>query len=348
MTATAHVESRSQVAGSREGARPAGEAWFDWAVVGVCSLLVGGFYLDAWAHNHGKVDNTFFTPWHAVLYSGLLVAAVGAAAAMAWNHSRGYAWGRALPDGYELSLLGVVLFGLGGMGDLVWHEIFGIELSLDAAFSPTHVLLAFAMTLIVSGPLRAAWRRTNDVGGVQRWLPVLLSLTYTLSVFTVITQWAHPFVQVSAARDAPDGSGLAQELAQGLGATSVWVQTGLLLGLVLVALRRWALPFGSLTLVFTLNAVLLSFMHDQYRFILVALAAGVIADLLLVKLRPSVSRPEALRLFGFAVPVVLYTLYFLVIIFGEGIGWSVHMWVGTVVTAGVVGLLLSYLAAPGR
>ena len=35
--------------------------------------LVGGFFLDGWAHTHGKVDQSFFTPWHAVLYSGHVV-----------------------------------------------------------------------------------------------------------------------------------------------------------------------------------------------------------------------------------------------------------------------------------
>ncbi len=42
-------------------ARPAGGVLFDWAAIVVGGLIVGGFYLDAWAHNHGKVDNTFFT-----------------------------------------------------------------------------------------------------------------------------------------------------------------------------------------------------------------------------------------------------------------------------------------------
>jgi hypothetical protein len=331
-----------QARATGEGVRPAGGVLFDWAAIAVGGLLVGGFYLDAWAHSHGKTDNTFFTPWHAVLYSGLLVAIVAVAAALAWNHSRGYPWSRALPDGYSPSLLGVALFMLGGLGDLAWHEIFGVELDLDAAFSPTHILLVVAVTLIVTGPLRAAWHRREEARGPAEWLPILLSLGFTLSVFTVITQWLHPFVQPWA------GQGLAQTTGsnEGLAAAGVWVQTGLLMGVVLVALRRWAPPFGSLTLIFTLNALLLSFMRDQYRFVLVALVAGVVADLLVMGLKPSAARPTALHIFALLVPVVLFTLYFLVIIFREGIAWSVHMWTGTVVTAGVVGLLLSYVLVP--
>jgi hypothetical protein len=340
--ATTAERASLQARDTGEGVRPAGGVLFDWVAIAVGGLLVGGFYLDAWAHSHGKTDNTFFTPWHAVLYSGLLVAIVAVAGALAWNHSRGYAWSRALPDGYDLSLLGVALFMLGGLGDLAWHEIFGVELDLDAAFSPTHILLVVAVTLIVTGPLRAAWHRREEVHGLAEWLPILLSLGFTLSVFTVITQWLHPFVQPWA------GQNLAQTAGsnEGLAAAGVWVQTGLLMGVVLLALRRWAPPFGSLTLIFTLNALLLSFMRDQYRFILVALVAGVVADLLVVGLKPSAARPTALHIFAFLVPAVLFTLYFLLIILTEGIAWTVHMWTGTVVTAGVVGLLLSYVLVP--
>ena len=31
-----------------------------------------GLFVDGYAHNHGMVDSTFFTPYHALLYSGIL------------------------------------------------------------------------------------------------------------------------------------------------------------------------------------------------------------------------------------------------------------------------------------
>jgi hypothetical protein len=40
-----------------------------WVLLATSAWTVAGIYLDGWAHNHGKVDS-FFTPWHAVLYSG--------------------------------------------------------------------------------------------------------------------------------------------------------------------------------------------------------------------------------------------------------------------------------------
>ena len=54
----------------------------------------------------------------------------------------------------------------------------------------------------------------------------------------------------------------------------------------------------------------------------------------------------SLHAFAFLVPVVLYTLYFTMIILTEGIVWPVHVWTGTIVTAGTVRLLLSYVSVP--
>ena len=49
-------------------------------------------------------------------------------------------------------------------------------------------------------------------------------------------------------------------------------------GLILLALRRWRLPWGTLTVMFTLNVTFLSFLHDEYRLIPVALAAAVVVE----------------------------------------------------------------------
>jgi hypothetical protein len=43
---------------------------FDWVTVALRAWLQGGGFLDGWAHHHGRVDASFFTPWHAVLYTG--------------------------------------------------------------------------------------------------------------------------------------------------------------------------------------------------------------------------------------------------------------------------------------
>src|SRR2546428_7589823 len=96
------------------------------------TVLVGGFYLDLWAHAHGRTDNTFFTPWHAVLYS--MLAAVGIflsiTAWRAWH--RGAPWRESPPAGHGLSLVGVGRLSLGGVADLRLHLLFRVAVSVAA------------------------------------------------------------------------------------------------------------------------------------------------------------------------------------------------------------------------
>jgi deazaflavin-dependent oxidoreductase (nitroreductase family) len=108
---------------------------FDWTVVLIGGWLVGGFYLDAWAHHHTTLE-TFFTPWHAVLYSGYFAVAAWLAFALIRNHGRGLPWREALPAGDGLSLVGAGIFLIGGLGDMACHIGFGIEVDVEALLSP--------------------------------------------------------------------------------------------------------------------------------------------------------------------------------------------------------------------
>lgn len=54
---------------------PPGNVRFDWIMVLVTIWGMGGLFLDGWAHSNVPQLETFFTPWHAVLYSGYLAVA---------------------------------------------------------------------------------------------------------------------------------------------------------------------------------------------------------------------------------------------------------------------------------
>ena len=85
----------------------------------------------------------------------------------------------------------------------------------------------------------------------------------------------------------------------------------------MLLVRRWSLPFGALALLIGLNSALMSIFHDTYHLLPAVLAGGLLADVLLCWLRPSVGRHPQLRLFAFAVPAAFYGLYFATLWFDE-------------------------------
>ncbi len=331
---------------TRQLSRPPHSIRFDWAMAILSAVFVGGLFLDGWAHTHGRVDQSFFTPWHAVFYAGYAMTASALVASLLSNHARGCPWQLALPVGYGLSVLGALIFAVGGMTDLIWHTIFGIEAGVEALLSPTHLVLALGLGLIASGPVRAAWRRSEPVSGWATQGPMLLALTSTLSVLTFFTEYAHPLVYAAAGRGHPYGG------AEGLGVASVLLQTALLMAIVLLTARIGALPRGGLTLIVTLNAAAMGVLNfsGDYPLALVVGAgvAGLLVDALYARLHPSAATPTAWRLFAFALPATFYLCYFLALMLTEGIAWSVHLWVGSIMLAGIAGWLLSYLLLPPR
>jgi hypothetical protein len=331
---------------TRQLSRPPHSIGLDWAMAILSALFVGGLFLDGWAHTHGRVDQSFFTPWHAVFYAGYAMTASALVASLLRNHARGCPWQLALPVGYGLSGLGALIFAAGGVTDLIWHTIFGIEAGVEALLSPTHLVLALGLGLIASGPVRAAWRRSEPGLGWAAQGPMLLALTSTLSVLTFFTEYAHPLVYAAAGRGHPHGG------AEGLGVASVLLQTALLMAIVLLTARIGTLPRGGLTLIVTLNAAAMGFLNfsGDYPLALVVGAgvAGLLGDTLYARLHPSAAAPSAWRLFAFALPATFYLCYFLALMLTEGIAWSVHLWVGSIVLAGIAGWLLSYPLLPPR
>lgn len=326
-----------RTASASAAAQPAASMRLNWAMVALSGWYVGGLFLDGWAHNHHRVDNTFFTPWHAVFYSGFLAVALLLGGTATMSLLRGRAWLHAAPAGYELAMLGVPLFAFGGVFDLIWHQTFGFEVGIEPLLSPSHLLLATGMAMIVSAPLRAVGRNSAAKGVFER-LPALLALVWTLSVMTFLTQFTNPFVDVWARSLDEDILGHA------MGVAGVLVQSALITGATLFALRRGLLLPGGVTLLFSLNALLMTTQHETYSLLPVALLAGALGDVLVFVLKPSVARPLALRVFAFALPFTLYLTYFLLLKARGQLIWSTNLWTGATMLAGIVGLLLSYVA----
>jgi hypothetical protein len=56
----------------------------------------------------------------------------------------------------------------------------------------------------------------------------------------------------------------------------------------------------------------------------------------------------ALRAFAFLAPVILFLAYFVALLTTAGTWWTIHMWLGVTINAGIAGLLVSYLVFPPR
>jgi hypothetical protein len=319
---------------------------YDWLMSGLGLIFTGGLYLDGWAHNHGRVDESFFTLWHAFLYGAFGLVALLLVGTLLFNRGQGLRMHAALPAGYQLSLLGVILFGAGGVGDLIWHELFGIEESLDALFSPTHLVLGIGMGLIVTGPLRAAWQRAAVRLTWRTAGPALLSLLSLLSVLTFFTLYSHPL----AANIAGARHDSYSESGQIAGAASVLLMTVILMGPVLLVLMRWQLPRGGLLLVWGVNTVAMAVVnwhHSHTRWLLLAMVGAVVVlEVLYGIWQPHGGHRSALRRFAFAAPLLLMGSYFSALLMTEGTSWTVHLWAGVIVEAALVGWLLSYAVLP--
>lgn len=345
MTAVANPESTITTA-EQAPPRAIGGLAFDWLMVGLSTIFLGGLYLDGWAHNHGKVDQSFFTPWHAFFYAGFALTAIVLLATGAVNWRRGYTRGAALPTGYGLALLGSAIFAASGVGDLIWHTLFGIEESFEALVSPTHLMLGAGLALIVSGPLRAGWHRPGGRGWRELG-PALVSLCLLTTAFTFFMMFSHPLMGViGGARH----SHFNNEVGQMGGIVSLIVIGALLLGPVFVALRRWRLPVGTLILVWGVNCLAMAIVDWglPYHAALtgVMIVAVIISDWLLQRAQGLLPSLQGIRVFAFVAPALLFGAYFFALLLTEGSRWSIHLVGGAVVLPGIAGWLLSYVAWP--
>jgi len=331
---------------------PADSISLDWAMAICTCVITFGLFIDGWAHNHDKVDDSFFTPWHALLYGSIAAAGLLLIYTHFRNVGRGHRWRQALPYGYGLSLAGFFIFATGGVADLIWHETFGFEEGLEALLSPSHLLLAVSGLLIMTGPIRAMWRRSDTEQSWRGLLPALLPFACVTSVFTFFTTFAavtSEFIALTGAR--PDDTTLTDVY----GIVSLVMHANILLAVVLFMARRWRLPFGAVTLLFVVNMLLMTWMHvleaGDFIFVISAGAAGLLGDWLLR--RDALDETLSFRRFAIIVPFV-YCLGALLMtqilgtnVWGTGgLWWLIHMWLGVPLLAAAFGYGLSMLMRP--
>ncbi|MGB8965718.1 MAG: hypothetical protein WCB99_08770 [Candidatus Cybelea sp.] len=185
------VSERNLMAGA--SARARSSFAFDWTMAVLGVLLMGGLLLDGWAHSHGEVDQSFLTPWHALLYGAMALNGLALLGAGIAGLRKGYPVHNALPPGYWSAAIGVLSFVIGGGFDAWWHTRFGIESGVVLLVSPPHLILALSAALIFSGPLFSIGSQYGrDAGGWKRIGPAVLSTWALMTLVGFFLAYAQP------------------------------------------------------------------------------------------------------------------------------------------------------------
>jgi hypothetical protein len=246
------------------------------------------------------------------------------------------------------SLLGAVIFAVSGNLDFIWHWLFGFEENVEALVSPSHLILAVGGVMIMGGPLRAAWRQSDSQADKMSWR-ASLSLFVILGVFTFFIQFSNAFSHPQLfVGQAPIGDTYVWDVTL---ISYVLIPTVVFMITIIMAVLRWKVPFGGLTLLLAGNSTLMFLMtwrysHEQWPVLIGALVGGIVADVWLLTLEPSANRVKALRWFSVLVPASLFLAYFLSLVLTQRIWWNSNMWLGMIFLSGVAGLGLSWLAVP--
>ncbi len=318
-----------------------GEAAFSLRVAVLGLAFAVGVHIDGWAHNHDRVDQSFFTPWHAVLYGSYLVAAFYVLQRVLRARASGAAWGEAIPRGYGPTLAGIALFALAGLGDMVWHIVFGVEQSLEALLSPTHLALATGAALMATGPLVSGLRDAR--AGWRGSAAAVLTSAAIVSLVSFMTQFAQPLSQLWPTSAVGGFYSPDNEATAALGVTGFFWWAAVLSAVVLLLQRRRSLPPGAIVVIVGIVSVLAASQGDDWRVVLPAIAGAAVVE----AVRPFLpAGRRGFRVLAGLVPAVPAGAHFVGLTIWYRVTWTVELWAGTIVGVGLVGVLTSLIVWP--
>jgi hypothetical protein len=329
--------------------RPIASTRTDVVMTALSVWFTLGLFLDAYAHANIPNLETFFTPWHAVFYSGF-AATAGWVLWTIWGQVKQGRRGKAaVPVGYGMTAIALPVFAVSGGLDLMWHTLIGIETTTNIFFSPSHLGLISSMIIILTSPLRAAWARYGvgarpSLGAV---LPAMLTLAFAVSLVLLFLTYGN--AMTAGASNVVES--LSTKQGQGVSriASSIVITNVVLLAPLLLVIRRWQLPRGTATLVFGLSALISSVLSGFRNLDLCAavLAAGVLVDVLAAVLAPTGSRRTAFWLFGALAGFLTWAVYILAAAAFVGrLPAVTEFWTGIPLVAGLLGWLVAALMLP--
>lgn len=309
--------------------------WRDDLITALLGLtLAVGLLLEGWNQlNRGGDGGVFPSVWQGLLWTGLTGAAL-------WSLTRHQEPGRLarvrLPRGYGPAVLGIGIGFAAFLGDAAWHTMLGGQEVWATISSPFRLVLLVASLSLAATALRSMWLKPDEDGfpTVKAFAPVLLSTIAATSVTLFAVQFQSPL----AAWNRPDAAG------GGLGGLAAVMLTNLvLLGSVLLLLRRWRPPLGSVTLLYGTVALIAAGVANFARPgpIFGALLAGLAADLM-IHYSTGMATGALVRRVGFVAPAVFWAAWLVAAAAFEGTASALGL--GAVVLAPAAGFALSLVA----
>ncbi len=305
--------------------------------------LIGGTFSDAWAHNNIPRLETFWTPWHAILYSGLFFLIGSLLTVLVVNRRRSGSWLQAIPRGYTIVYFALIFMVLDGLGDMTWHLIFGVEQHLDALFSPTHLSGLIGIGLFATGPLYSMYIRRVKPSSFSDYFLLATAVLLPYMLFANTTQSFSVFSQIWPLT-TPPGADTGQTAAIG----GMVFQAAMFTFFALHVTRFWTLKPGMFSYILGVTATALSIMNQIWFTIPVFILGGALIDLAYWYLKPSSTRLLQMRLFSVAAASAPYAVYMIWIASTMHPAWTVHMLIGSVYVLMMIGWCLSYLPYPPR
>ena len=348
-----------------------GEKYYDIIVLALGLWCLGGLLIDSFAHISGTVDDTFFTPWHAIWYSG--ATAYGAYIFYAILPSEGishlvrhpFEVLKGLEPQHKPGVYGIIIFGISGFGDMIWHETLGVESSLDILLSPTHIGLFIGLVMSVSAPIWSAWADPNSgTNGLKSQMLLVFGVGAAWSVillmFRFANLWVAPLQTFCYSGNVDFCYNENYEDGLSLGLQMLYVQAGITCAMVLLFLQRWNPARGTMFLIITFHTVGL---YVYTEFDIDVIYMGIIWATLVELALPMYNKwgPKLYIPFIVATQVIVVMVSWYLkasdisnvsywVEDGDlhvlPFGWTIHSTIGAVVVCATIGWLASVIGFP--
>ena len=269
--------------------------------LGILLVTVGGSW-DITNHLLSKPE-TFFSPPHALMYSGVTVTLIGVVLSfVGWQNLQKF------KNSYFLSLkiklIGIGLLTGAGPFDFIWHSYFG----LDGLLSPPHFILITGMFLCSVGGMIGISRylKFHNSKSISKYLLILAVIPVWLSASGIISSLSLPFSSTDFFQFNPEPTfafivaSLAYPFLISLSLFLIFRLSHYQFGLM-------SILGGLFLLIYSTTAIIPNFaMFDTVQFYSLNLIPFVIADVLLKLNRSKLS----LFFVGGLVGSVFYMVYY--------------------------------------